>query len=170
MSHNGLMLYYFKKDKKFPRFTIKQKMKTLLLIIPIILFAIGCRHSKSKEAIKDEIFKTEKAFEKMTTEKGIAEAFYYFADEDAVIKRESDTLISGKENIRIYYEKKGLKDATVNWTPDFIDVSNSGDIGYTYGKYLWKIIDKDGNIVEYKGIFHTVWKRQNDNSWKYVWD
>ena len=24
--------------------------------------------------------------------------------------------------------------------------------------------------VEYKGIFHTVWKRQSDNSWKYVWD
>jgi ketosteroid isomerase-like protein len=145
-------------------------MKTKLLLIPILLFFVGCDYSKSKEEIKNEIFQTEKAFEKMASEKGIAEAFYYFADENAVIKRENDTLILGKENIRIYYEKKTLKDATVHWTPDLIDVSNSGDIGYTYGKYIWKIKGTDGNIVEYKGVFHTVWKRQKDNSWKYVWD
>jgi ketosteroid isomerase-like protein len=141
-----------------------------LLIIPIILLYIGCSHPINKEEIKNEIFLTEKAFEKMTSEKGIAEAFYHFADENAVIKRENDTLISGKENIRIYYEKKGFKDATVNWTPDFIDVSKSGDLGYTYGKYSWKIKDNDGDIIENKGVFHTVWKRQKDNSWKYVWD
>ncbi|MFO7669742.1 MAG: hypothetical protein R6W31_08800 [Bacteroidales bacterium] len=145
-------------------------MKPLLPILPIILFFIGCGHSKSKEEIKNEIFQTEKAFEKMTLEKGITEAFYYFADENAVIKRENDTLISGKENIRIYYEKKDIIDATVNWTPDFIDVSKSGDLGYTYGKYIWKIKGIDGIIVEYKGVFHTVWKRQEDNGWKYVWD
>jgi len=43
---------------------------------------------------------TEKAFEKMASEKGLAEAFYYFADENAVIKRGNDSLIIGKENIR----------------------------------------------------------------------
>jgi len=145
-------------------------MKTVLLFIPIMIACIGCGQSKSKEEIKYEIFQTEKAFEKMTSEKGIVEAFYYFADENAVIKRENDTLILGKENIRIYYEKKDLKNATVNWSPDFIDVSENGDLGYTYGKYVWKIKDNDGNIVEHKGIFHTVWKRQKDNGWKYVWD
>jgi ketosteroid isomerase-like protein len=145
-------------------------MKVLLLQIPIILFFIGCGHSKSKEEIKNEISQAEKAFERMASEKGIAEAFYYFADENAVIKRENDTLIAGKENIKIYYERKELKDATVNWTPDFIDISKSGDLGYTYGKYIWKIKDINGNIVEYKGVFHTVWKRQKDNGWKYVWD
>lgn len=145
-------------------------MKASILLIPVILLFSGCGPSKSKEEIKKEIFQAEKAFEKMTSEKGIAEAFYYFADKDAVIKRENDTLIKGSENIKIYYEKKALKDAVVNWTPDFIDISESGDLGYTYGKYTWKIKDTVGNIVEYKGVFHTVWKRQKDNSWKYVWD
>lgn len=145
-------------------------MKGLILLIPVILMFAGCGTSKSKEEIKKEIFQAEKAFEKMTSERGIAEAFYYFADKDAVIKRENDTLIAGSDNIKIYYEKKDLKDAVVNWTPDFIDVSESGDLGYTYGKYSWKIRDNEGNIVEYKGVFHTVWKRQKDNSWKYVWD
>jgi ketosteroid isomerase-like protein len=145
-------------------------MKAVLLIIPILLLCATCSYSKSKEDVKNEILQTEKAFEKMTSEKGIAEAFYYFADENAVIKRENDTLIKGKENIKIYYSKKNSKNATVNWTPDFIDVSDGGDLGYTYGKYIWKIKDEKGNTVEHKGIFHTVWKKQHDNSWKYVWD
>ena len=144
-------------------------MKAVFLIMPVIL-CTACGHSKSKEEIKNEILQTEKAFEKMTLEKGIAEAFYYFADENAVIKRENDTLILGKENIKIYYEKKTNKNATVNWTPDFIDVSDCGTLGYTYGKYIWKIRTNDGDVKEYKGIFHTVWKKQKDHSWKYVWD
>jgi len=91
----------------------KNTMKTLLLIIPIIFFFCGCSHSDGEEEIKKEIFQAEKAFERMTSEKGIAEAFYYFADVNAIIKRGNDTLISGKENIRMYYDKKRLKNATV---------------------------------------------------------
>ncbi|HTJ49923.1 MAG TPA: hypothetical protein VL443_10745 [Cyclobacteriaceae bacterium] len=143
-------------------------MKTIIVLSISVLLITSCRHA-DKDEIKKEIFQTEKAFEKMTTEKGIAEAFYYFADEDAVIKRENDTLIIGKENIKIYYEKKN-KNATVNWTPDFIDVPDDGTLGYTYGKYSWKVKNEEGLVTEYKGIFHTVWKKQKDGSWKYVWD
>lgn len=145
-------------------------MKAAVLIILMNVFLVGCVHEKSNEEIKNEIFLTEKAFEKMSSEKSIPEAFYYYADENAVIKRENDTLIFGKENIRNYYEKEGSNDATVNWSPDFIYVSYSGDLGYTYGKYIWRIKDGYGKILENKGVFHTVWKRQKDNSWKYVWD
>lgn len=145
-------------------------MKAALLILPAIFLFAACDHSKSKEELKNEIFQTEKSFERMTSEKGIAEAFYFFADENAVIKREKDTLIKGKENIKIYYQKKNLKNATVNWTPDYIDVSECGTLGYTYGKYSWKIKNEEGGITEYKGIFHTVWKKQKDQTWKYVWD
>jgi len=145
-------------------------MRATLLLLPVIFLFTACDHTKSKEELKNEILQTEKSFERMTSEKGIAEAFFYFADENAVIKRENDTLIKGKENIKIYYQKKNLKNATVNWTPDFIDVSDCGSLGYTYGKYSWKIKNEEGDITEFKGIFHTVWKKQKDQTWKYVWD
>jgi len=66
--------------------------------------------------------------------------------------------------------KEARKDATVNWTPDFIDVADDGTLGYTYGKFSWKIKNDQGAVTEYKGVFHTVWKKQKDNTWKYVWD
>jgi len=145
-------------------------MKAVFLIMSIVILSTACDHSADKEEIKNEIFQTEKAFEKMTSEKGVTEAFHYFADDSAVIKRENDTLIKGKENIKIYYAKKGDKNAMLTWTPDFIDVSDSGNLAYTYGKYIWKIKNDNGDTIEHKGIFHTVWKRQGDKSWKYVWD
>ncbi|MFQ3608307.1 MAG: nuclear transport factor 2 family protein [Chloroherpetonaceae bacterium] len=120
--------------------------------------------------IKEEIIKIERAFQQMTVNKGIAEAFYIFADENAVIKRENDTLIIGKENIRTYYQQKQLKNVKVEWKPDFVEVSQSGDMAYTYGKYIWEFINQDGSTKQITGIFHTVWKKQKDGSWKYVWD
>ena len=145
-------------------------MKSALLLAPLLLFCTSCDQPVSREAVKSEILLTEKAFEKMTAEKGIAEAFYFFAAESAVIKRENDTLIVGKNAIRDYYDKKGNKNATVNWSPDFIEVSNDGTMAYTYGKYLWQLKGEKADTVQYKGVFHTVWKRQSDKSWKYVWD
>ena len=145
-------------------------MKVFLLSIPILLFSINSTYAQNKEAIKNEIFQTEKAFEQMTADKGIADAFYYFADENAVILRENDTLISEKDNIKAYYAKKNLVNASVTWTPDFIEVSDCGTFGYTYGKYTWSIKNEDGKVTEFKGVFHTVWKKQSDGNWKYVWD
>lgn len=106
----------------------------------------------------------------MCEEKGIAEAFYFFADDSAVIKRQNDTLVIGKVNIKKYYSNDFYKYASVKWAPEFIDVSEDGTLAYTYGKYVWKSKDNAGNESEFTGVFHTVWKKQKDNSWKYVWD
>ena len=145
-------------------------MKPTIIIFIVFLLSVSCTHYPDKEKVAQEIFRTEKAFEKMTSEKGIAEAFYFFADEKAVIKRENDSLIYGKENIKNYYTGRSNDDAVVNWTPDFVDVSDCGTLGYTYGKYEWKIKNEKGDTTIYRGIFHTVWKKQKDKSWKYVWD
>lgn len=106
----------------------------------------------------------------MVHEKGITEGFYYFADSMAVINRGNDSLIYGKENIHHFYTLKNYSNASVNWTPDFIQVSGDGTLAYTYGKYVWTFKQEDGLTKEFRGIFHTVWKKQKDGSWKYVWD
>ena len=143
-------------------------MKQILIIFALII--ISCSPPVDKEALKKEVFSVEKSFEKMAADSGIAKAFYFYAADSAVIKRENDTLITGRENIRNYYSKTDDKNTRVNWTADFIDVSDCGTLAYTYGKYVWKIRDKKGKETEYKGVFHTIWKKQKDNSWKYVWD
>ncbi|HAQ38673.1 MAG TPA: DUF4440 domain-containing protein [Saprospiraceae bacterium] len=145
-------------------------MRTYFLVLLTSFFYMACNPPKDKEATKKEIFAAEKAFEKMAAEKGIPEAFYFFADDNAVIKRENDTLIIGKDEIKKYYDQNTPVGAKVLWTPDFIEVSECGTMAYTYGKYLWTLTNETGEKIELNGVFHTVWKKQADKSWKYVWD
>jgi ketosteroid isomerase-like protein len=101
---------------------------------------------------------------------GAAFAFEKYAAPDAVIKRQNDSLIYGPKAINHFYSNEIYKTAKAQWSPDYIDVSSDGTMAYTYGKYQWKMTGKAGESLEYHGIFHTVWKRQPDGTWKYVWD
>ena len=145
-------------------------MRSIITVFCLLIFMTGCQQHMDKEKVKEEILQTEKAFEKMCADQGMQEAFYFFASDSAVIKRQNDTLIVGKENIKNYYSNPGFKMAEVTWTPDFIDVSDCGDMAYSYGEYLWKIRSDAGDTSEYIGVFQTIWKKQSDGSWKYVWD
>ncbi|MHB1048693.1 MAG: YybH family protein [Bacteroidota bacterium] len=145
-------------------------MNHIAPIIIVMFFLSSCARMIDGEAVKQEIMETEKAFEAMAAEKGIAEAFSFFAAENGVVKRQNDTLIAGKQNIFRYYENEQMKRAKVQWTPDVIEVSDDGSMASTYGKYLWQIPAENGDTAEYRGVFHTVWKKQPDGEWRYIWD
>jgi ketosteroid isomerase-like protein len=146
--------------------------QNILSIFSLCLLFCSCKTDAGdlQKKANQEIAQAEKDFEKMAAEKGIAEAFEFFADSNAVIKRSGDSVIRGKGNIRKFYSAEYFKAASVKWSPDFVDASEKGDLGYTYGKYTWRSKDSAGKLNESKGIFHTVWKKQKDGSWKYVWD
>jgi len=144
----------------------------ITFIVFCCLFFCSCKTGKAdlREEGKKQIAQAEKDFERMAAEKGIAEAFWYYADSNAVIRRKNDSLIKGKEGIKNFYSADYFKTATLKWSPDFIDISQNGDMGYTFGKFTRQSKDSSGKVVEATGIFHTVWKKQNDGLWKYVWD
>jgi ketosteroid isomerase-like protein len=152
-------------------------MKTLILKIFLILTIVfvsvmGCarQSGKSQTELKDEIVKTEKEFAEAAKNLGIQEAFYSFSDENAVIRRGNDSLISGRENIRNFYQNPRFNKIKLDWKPDYTAVSEDGSLGWTYGKYSVTSVDSAGLPVVNSGIFHTVWKKQKDGSWKFVWD
>jgi len=125
--------------------------------------------TNSKEIYKKEILETEKAFAEMAKIEGLPKAFLAYADEAAVLNR-NNTIIKGKPAIKEYFKKQTLREVKLEWTPDFVEVSQSGDLGYTYGKYSFSAKDTSGQKIESEGIFHTVWKKQADGNWRYVWD
>jgi ketosteroid isomerase-like protein len=148
-------------------------MKKFILMLFSYLLLSSCNSKteiQSQDALKAAIFKAENDFKNLSHTKGIAIAFYTFADDNAVIKRENDTIIRGKENIKKYYSNPKFEKAFVTWKPDFVEVSKDGEMAYTYGKFLWTFKDSLGNKKDFKGLFHTVWKKQKDGTWKYVWD
>jgi ketosteroid isomerase-like protein len=145
-------------------------MKKILLgaLATLTLACNPAKHDDSIEKWKNEILNTEKEFAAMAMKEGIPTAFSTYAADDAVLQR-NNSLIIGKESIRIQYQD-WPDNATLSWNPDFVDVSSSGDLGYTYGKYVYTATDSSGTNNVYHGIFHTVWKRQPDGTWRFVWD
>lgn len=146
------------------------KLPFLLVIIALGISTCTSEKQDQKKQATTEIAAAEKAFEKMAAEKGIAAAFWFYADTAAVIKRGNDSLIRGKEGIRNFYSAPYFTSARVRWSPDLIEASGSGDMGYTYGRYEWISTDSLGAEDTSTGVFHTVWKKQTDGSWKYTWD
>jgi len=98
---------------------------------------------------KDEIVQTERDFASMAKSRGLSEAFSYYADSSACVNRGS-YVIHGKDSIRIFYTSPRYKDVLLEWKPDFVEVSASADLGYTYGKYTFTALDSAGNKTESK--------------------
>lgn len=148
-------------------------MKQALFAIAVLVFIfLSCSPDEKHDLDKwkKEIVDTEHAFAEMAKREGIPKAFITFAAEDAVLLR-NNNLIKGKEEFKVTFENRfSTEKVSLTWAPDFVDVSSSGDLGYTYGKYVFSTIDSVGNTQSNEGIFHTVWKRQADGTWKFVWD
>ncbi len=136
-----------------------------LALFPILILCSCISSNDSKEKSRAEIVQAEKDFAQRAKENGAADAFYAFAADSAVIKRGS-LVIKGKDAIKEFYEKQPAGE--LQWSPDFADAS--GDLGYTYGKFTFSLKDSTGKVNEVHGIFHTVWKKQKDGSWKFVFD
>ncbi|MBS2210594.1 DUF4440 domain-containing protein [Carboxylicivirga mesophila] len=137
--------------------------------ILLLLTIVACTsQTNTMTNYLEEVKQTELAFAQMAKEKGVTEAFLFYAAEDAVIMR-NNKLIKGKDAIQAYFEDHTdtYQNIELKWSPDKVDVAASGDLAYTYGNYQL-INHTSGETSE--GIFHTVWKRQGDGQWRFVWD
>ena len=147
------------------------KMKKFYLVFLILSgFLCSCHNTENPGLSvrwEKEVLQAEKDFAAMVSREGIHKAFVAFADEDAVLMRK-EKLITGKAAIDSLYTGQDAKG--LSWIPDAVHVSGAGDMAYTYGKYSYTYTDEEGKEQVSEGIFHTVWKRQIDGTWKYVWD
>ena len=97
---------------------------------------------------------------------GLARAFTDVATEDSRIHRQGRFPIIGKEAIRSYFSEKPY---AVLWEPVRADVSSSGDLGYTYGKYELKDDLSQTESAE-KGYYVRVWVRTGESKWRLALD
>ena len=54
---------------------------------------------------------------------------------------------------------------SLDWDPNYAEVAASGDLGYTVGRYEARSIVAGDTVVN-SGTYLTVWRRQDDGTWK----
>lgn len=150
-------------------------MKINLTLSLLLISMLACTSTDQQketidlEQIKADVRQAEKDFNDLAARKGVPAAFLAFAAEDAVLNR-NNQIFKGKEAIKTYFDAGTLQNVSLIWAPDFVEVSASGDMAYTYGKYQFSAVGSTGQEIKSEGIFHTVWKKQIDGSWKFVYD
>ncbi len=154
--------------------------KFLIVIIVIIIAAILITinigdSSKNKELKlieenKQALIKVDNDFYLASTQRGTGQAFLDFADDSVVLLRQQLFPIVGKSDLTKHYLNHENDKTPLKWVPVKAEVSPDGQLGYTFGNWEYKDIDKTGKEISSYGNYVTIWKKQNDGSWKYVLD
>ncbi len=135
---------------------------TLLLTL-ILNFSLISQNNVMKNQT-DELIKTDIEFCKVSKEKGLEGWMSFFAD-DAIIFPNGLPVIAGKEAIKEYYSKVNFDPSIITWRPEYAEISESGEMGFTYGYADFEIKDSTGTKI-FKGKYTTIWKKQSNGEWK----
>jgi predicted aspartyl protease/ketosteroid isomerase-like protein len=59
---------------------------------------------------------------------------------------------------------------SIDWTPEEAVVAESGELGFTWGRYVASARDSNGKLVVQYGKYLDVWKRQSADVWRWIAD
>lgn len=145
-------------------------MKKWLVVIVCLCLAAACAPNSDVEALKSELMEADIAFARMAFEQGRNVAFLEFMAEDVTIMPRRGDLIRGRNAYRKQLSESSAAEPVVRWKPFFADISQSGDLGYTMGTFQYFENKQEGAAVLREGSYVTIWKKQPDGRWRFVFD
>jgi ketosteroid isomerase-like protein len=142
--------------------------KSTIIILLSLMFS-GCLLKNTDKTLeKQQVINADIAFSDMSKKDGMKKAFLYFADQNAVLLRQNSMPTEGYTKIAEHYSSLNDEGFDLTWKPLFAEISESGELGYTYGTFLF--VPKTDSSAFSEGTYATVWKKQTDGSWKWVLD
>ena len=147
----------------------------VLLICPLVAFSqepagdTKPASTESKPATTDTLRQLEADFMKAAAERGADGYMSYYA-EDAIEVPNGREAIHGKASIAKTMGFLNDRNNHLTWTPVDAGISESADLGWTSGIYEFRSVDREGKPVVAHGKYTSIWKKQQDGSWKIVLD
>ncbi|MDH3498223.1 MAG: DUF4440 domain-containing protein [Gemmatimonadota bacterium] len=120
-------------------------------------------------ATVDDLLEADRAFAQATAERGVEGWVSYFAA-DGIQFRQAEPVI-GHDAIRAFMEP-AFQDPnfSLTWEPVSGELSASGDLGYTRGRFESRGSLPDGTVASGAGSYVTIWRRMEDGTWKVAVD
>jgi ketosteroid isomerase-like protein len=134
--------------------------------ITILIPIISCRNTSSGTS-SGVLLQTDRDFSAMSVNEGMFKAFLHFIADDGVILRNNSFPSKGKDTLKEYFSAKSDTGFVLTWEPLFENISEGGDLGYTYGIHT---NTNKSTGEKTRGTYVTIWKKQPDGSWKFVLD
>jgi ketosteroid isomerase-like protein len=128
---------------------------------------VAVRLAAQQESRKDalaSLVAAERAFSQRSVEHGIKDAFLANLAANGIVFRPGP--VNGR---KAYAEQPQSSRATLSWTPEYADVANSGDLGFTTGPYELHAGGASDTTARY-GHYVTVWRRPAGGRWEVAID
>jgi ketosteroid isomerase-like protein len=132
-------------------------MRNLLFALMLAGCATASHQADEAPVTAAPVIAAERAFAARGTEIGWVAAFAEFTAHDGMI----GNLGNAPQQIA---ETPDTGARNLFWWPAYAGISLSGDLGYTTGPFS---VDEARTP---RGQYFTVWRRQPDGSWKWIWD
>ena len=140
------------------------KLSIFVLSAALAIPAFATQQKLAKGA--DLLYQLEAAFAQDAAQHGHDAFLTWFAD-DGVELDDGGGIVSKEKMSK---QPPWPEGTSLTWTPVKADMAASGDLGYTYGNYVFKHKDKSGKLITDYGKYTSIWKKQKDGSWKVVVD
>jgi len=114
------------------------------------------------------LLQTDRDFAAASLSHGAAEAFNMYLHDNATMFSDGRYPVVGRE-AAYNLMKAGDNGSVLKWTPRAAEVAGSGDMGWTWGEYVF-ILKGDGEETKSYGKYVNVWKKDNNGDWKVIAD
>jgi ketosteroid isomerase-like protein len=148
-------------------------MQTIRTLSPVIFMIImvfsGCSNTGRRDKEIRELLNVDREFSDLSAKLGSHTAFLSYIDDSCVLLRPNRMPVIGRKKIVEMFNKPDTS-FTLTWVPLSGEVSESGDMGFTYGIYTVHMDDPEGKAVTKEGTYATVWKKDKSGKWKFILD
>jgi ketosteroid isomerase-like protein len=141
--------------------------RIIVAVFVLVLFAAASFAKKEKSAPDSErLVQLEAQFAADVAQHGHDAFLTHFADDGVEVVDGG-----GFDNLEAMRKQPPWPEGTsLTWTPVKAEMAASGDLGYTYGTYVFTAKNKEGKLVPSYGKYTSIWRKQKDGQWKVVVD
>ena len=116
----------------------------------------------------NELVDVDQAFNAMAQTQSIAEAFEHYLAKNALNLNGGYDGVSRAEVIADYQRRRDT--LKMKWWPVTSEIATSGELGFTWGRFIEHKTHEDGKVEEIHGKYITIWQKDEQGQWKSLTD
>lgn len=139
------------------------------VFLPVAIVVVGCTSTAPAPDYAAQLRQADLDFAASTAERGHDGWADYFMPDGLMFPRSG--MVEGREEIRAAMADAFQPGTRLDWEPERAFAAESGDIGYTIGRWASVVVRADGtDSVTARGNYVSIWRREANGDWRVAAD